>query len=124
MFDVAKVDGISMSPSLMNGDLLLFSKRQQFVVGDIVLYRVGSGLLLVKRVDEIKNGIINLVSDNRWVESSLRLAGLSGEGVIGVVLVSFSKRRNFKIQIHSRLRLGFVWKRLFSRIFSTTPIKF
>lgn len=124
MFDVAKVDGISMSPSLMNGDLLLFSKRQQFVVGDIVLYRVGSGLLLVKRVDAIKNGIINLVSDNRWVESSLRLAGLSGEGVIGVVLVSFSKRRNFKIQIHSRLRLGFVWKRLFSRIFSTTPIKF
>ena len=124
MFDVAKVDGISMSPSLMNGDLLLFSKRQQFVVGDIVLYRVGSGLLLVKRVDEIKNGIINLASDNRWVESSLRLAGLSGEGVIGVVLVSFSKRRNFKIQIHSRLRLGFVWKRLFSRIFSTTPIKF
>jgi len=105
MFDVAKVDGISMSPSLMNGDLLLFSKRQQFVVGDIVLYRVGSGLLLVKRVDEIKNGIINLASDNRWVESSLRLAGLSGEGVIGVVLVSFSKRRNFKIQIHSRLRL-------------------
>lgn len=124
MFDVAKVDGISMSPSLMNGDLLLFSKRQQFVVGDIVLYRVGSGLLLVKRVDAIKNGIINLVSDNRWVESSLRLAGLSGEGVIGVVLVSLSKRRNFKIQIHSRLRLGFVWKRLFSRIFSTTPIKF
>lgn len=124
MFDVAKVDGISMSPSLMNGDLLLFSKRQQFVVGDIVLYRVGSGLLLVKRVDAIKNGIINLVSDNRWVESSLRLAGLSGEGVIGVVLVSLSKRRNFKIQIHSRLRLGFVWKRLFSRIFSTTPTKF
>lgn len=124
MFDVAKVDGISMSPGLMNGDLLLFSKRQQFVVGDIVLYRVGSGLLLVKRVDAIKNGIINLVSDNRWVESSLRLAGLSGEGVIGVVLVSLSKRRNFKIQIHSRLRLGFVWKRLFSRIFSTTPIKF
>lgn len=124
MFDVAKVNGISMSPSLMNGDLLLFSKRQQFVVGDIVLYRVGSGLLLVKRVDAIKNGIINLVSDNRWVESSLRLAGLSGEGVIGVVLVSLSKRRNFKIQIHSRLRLGFVWKRLFSRIFSTTPIKF
>ena len=124
MYDVAKLDGISMSPSLMNGDLLLFSKRQQFVVGDIVLYRVGSGVLLVKRVDEIKNGIINLVSDNRWVESSLRLAGLSGEGVIGVVLVSLSKRRNFKIQIHSRLRLGFVWKRLFSRIFSTTPIKF
>lgn len=124
MFDVAKVDGISMSPSLMNGDLLLFSKRQQFVVGDIVLYRVGSGLLLVKRVDKIKNGIINLVSDNRWVESSLRLAGLSGEGVIGVVLVSFSKRRNFKIQIHSGLRLGFAWKRLFSKILSTTPIKF
>ena len=124
MFDVAKVDGISMSPSLMNGDLLLFSRRQQFVVGDIVLYRVGSGLLLVKRVDEIKNGIINLASDNGWVESSLRLAGLSGEGVIGVVLVSLSKRRNFKIQIHSRLRLGFAWKRLFSRIFSTTPIKF
>ena len=124
MFDVAKVDGISMSPSLMDGDLLLFRKRSQYLVGDVVLYRLSSGVLLVKRVDEIKNGVIDLASDNRWVESSLRLAGLSGEGVIGVVLVSFSKRRNFKIQIHSRLRLGFAWKRHFSRIFSTTPIKF
>jgi SOS-response transcriptional repressor LexA len=123
MFDVAKVDGISMSPSLMNGDLLLFSKRQQFVVGDIVLYRVGSGLLLVKRVDEIKNGIINLASDNRWVESSLCLTGLSSDGVIGVVLASLSRRRNFKVQIHSRPRSGFTWKRLSSGIFSTRSIK-
>ena len=124
MFDVAKVAGISMSPLLLDSDLLFFRKRKHCAVGDIVLYQLNSELLLVKRVDEIKNGIINLASDNRWVESSLRLAGLSGEGVIGVVLVSFSKRRNFKIQIHSRLRLGFAWKRLFSRIFSTTPTKF
>ena len=123
MFDVAKVDGISMSPSLMNGDLLLFSKRQQFVVGDIVLYRVGSGLLLVKRVDAIKNGIINLVSDNRWVESSLCLTGLRSDGVVGVVLASLSRRRNFKVQIHSRPRSGFTWKRLSSGIFSTGSIK-
>ena len=124
MFDVAKVDGISMSPSLMDGDLLLFRKRSQYVVGDVVLYRLSSGVLLVKRVDEIKNGVIDLASDNRWVESSLCLTGLSSDGVIGVVLASLSRRRNFKVQIHSRPRPRFTWKRLSSGIFSTRSIKF
>ena len=123
MFDVAKVDGISMSPSLMDGDLLLFRKRSQYLVGDVVLYRLSSGVLLVKRVDEIKNGVIDLVSDNRWVESSLCLTGLSSDRVIGVVLASLSRRRNFKVQIHSRARSGFTWKRLSSGIFSTRSIK-
>ena len=123
MFDVAKVDGISMSPSLMDGDLLLFRKRLQYVVGDVVLYRLSSGVLLVKRVDETKNGVIDLASDNRWVESSLCLTGLSSDGVIGVVLASLSRRRNFKVQIYSRPRSGFTWKQLSSGIFSTGSIK-
>ena len=123
MFDVAKVDGISMSPSLMDGDLLLFRKRLQYVVGDVVLYRLSSGVLLVKRVDETKNGVIDLASDNRWVESSLCLTGLSSDGVIGVVLASLSRRRNFKVQIYSRSRSGFTWKQLSSGIFSTGSIK-
>ena len=123
MFDVAKVDGISMSPSLMDGDLLLFRKRSQYLVGDVVLYRLSSGVLLVKRVDEIKNGVIDLASDNRWVESSLCLTGLRSDGVVGVVLASLSRRRNFKVQIHSRPRSGFTWKRLSSGIFSTGSIK-
>ncbi|MBM13851.1 MAG: hypothetical protein CME57_04735 [Halieaceae bacterium] len=100
MFDVAKVAGISMAPLLMDGDLLLFRKRKNCAAGDIVLYQVNSELLVVKRVDEVKNGAINLISDNRWVESSLALSGLSLDRVIGVVLASLSKRRNFKFQIH------------------------
>ena len=104
MFDVAKVVGISMVPLLMDGDLLLFRKRANCLPGDIVLYQVNSELLLVKRVDEIKNGDISLISDNQWVESSLKLCGLSGDRVVGVVLASLSKRRNFKFQIHSRHR--------------------
>ena len=104
MFDVAKVAGISMSPLLLDSDLLFFRKRKRCAVGDIVLYQLNPELLLVKRVDEIKNGAINLISDNQWVESSLNLSGLSGDGVVGVVLASLSKRRNFKFQIHSRHR--------------------
>ena len=104
MFDIAKVAGSSMAPLLLDGDLLLFRKRKHCKAGDIVLYRVNSELLLVKRVDEIKNGAINLISENRWVESSVGLSGLSVDRVIGVVLASLSKRRNFKFQIHSRQR--------------------
>ena len=100
MFDLAKVEGISMSPLLLDGDVLLFRKQKQCAAGDLVLYRVSSELLLVKRVDEIKNGVINLISDNQWLESSLNLSGLSGDRVVGVVLASFSKRRNFKFQLH------------------------
>ena len=100
MFDVAKVAGSSMSPLLLDGDILLFRKRKQFAAGDIVVYQVTSELLVVKRVDEVKNGVINLISDNRWLESSLNLSGLSGDRVVGVVLASFSKRRNFKFQLH------------------------
>lgn len=104
MFDFAKVAGISMSPLLLDGDVLLFRKSKRCLAGDIVLYQVNSELLLVKRVDEIKNGDISLISDNQWVESSLKLCGLSGDRVVGVVLASLSKRRNFKFQIHSRNR--------------------
>ena len=104
MFDVATVAGNSMAPLLLDGDILLFRKRKQFAAGDIVVYQVTSELLLVKRVDEIKSGVINLISDNQWLESSLNLSGLSGDRVVGVVLASLSKRRNFKFQIHSRHR--------------------
>ena len=100
MFDVARVAGNSMAPLLLDGDILLFRKRKQVAVGDIVVYQVTSELLLVKRVDEIKNGFINLISDNQWLESSLNLSDLSIDRVIGVVLASFSKRRNFKFQLH------------------------
>ena len=100
MFDVARVAGNSMAPLLLDGDILLFRKRKRFAVGDIVVYQVTSELLLVKRVDEIKNGFINLISDNQWLESSLNLSDLSIDRVIGVVLASFSKRRNFKFQLH------------------------
>ena len=104
MFDVAKVAGISMLPLLMDGDLLLFRKRAKCLPGDVVLYQVNSDLLLVKRVDWIKNGVISLVSDNQWIESSLNLSDLCANRVVGVVLASLSKRRNFKFQIHSRHR--------------------
>ena len=104
MFDVAKVAGISMSPLLINGDLLLFRKQANCLPGDIVLYQVNADLLLVKRVDGIRDGVISLVSDNQWTESSLKLFDLSGDRVVGVVLASLSKRRNFKFQIHSRHR--------------------
>ena len=104
MFDVARVAGISMSPLLLDSDLLFFRRRQDCAVGDIVLYQLNPELLLVKRVDKIKDGVINLISENQWVESSLSLSSLSGDGVVGVVLASLSKRRNFKFQIHSRHR--------------------
>ena len=93
MFDVAKVAGISMLPLLMDGDLLLFRKGAKCLPGDVVLYQVNSDLLLVKRVDWIKNGVI-----------SLNLSDLCASRVVGVVLASLSKRRNFKFQIHSRHR--------------------
>jgi len=104
MFDLAKVEGVSMSPLLLDGDVLLFRKQKQCAAGDLVLYRVSSELLLVKRVDEIKNGTISLISNSRWSESSLDLSNLSGDGVLGVVLASLSKRRNFKLQIHWQRR--------------------
>ena len=104
MFDLAKVEGISMSPLLLDGDVLLFRKQKQCAAGDLVLYRISSELLLVKRVDEVKNGAISLISDSRWAESSLDLSNLSGDGVLGVVLASLSKRRNFKLQIHWQRR--------------------
>ena len=100
MFDVAKVAGISMSPLLLDGDVLLFRKRKQCLAGDIVLYQVNSELLLVKRVDGIEDGVISLVSDNQWTESSLNLSDLCANRVVGVVVASLSKRRNFKFQVH------------------------
>ena len=104
MFDLTKAKGFSMSSLLLDGDVLLFRRQKQCAVGDLVLYKVNSELLFVKRVDEMKNGAISLISDSRWVESSLDLSNLSCDGVLGVVLASLSKRRNFKLQIHLQCR--------------------
>ena len=104
MFDLAKVEGVSMSPLLLDGDVLLFRKQKQCAAGDLVLYRVSSELLLVKRVHEVRNGAISLISDSPWAQSSLDLSNLNTDGVLGVVLASLSKRRNFKLQIHWQRR--------------------
>lgn len=89
----ATVSGTSMVPTLKDGQSIILLKTRDFKVGDIVVARHPSYGLIVKRVSQIKDGQVYLMSDNREtiVTNQGILKGLDTwlpiENVVGVVKV-------------------------------------
>jgi len=61
----ASVSGTSMVPTLKDGQNIVVLKTSDFKVGDIVVARHPEYGLIVKRVSQIKDGQVYLMSDNR-----------------------------------------------------------
>ncbi len=64
---IATVKGTSMLPTLQDGQNLVLVKTKDFKVGDIVVARHPTYGLIVKRVAQIKDDQVYLMSDNREV---------------------------------------------------------
>lgn len=89
----ATVSGTSMVPTLQDGQSIVVLKTTDFKVGDIVVARHPTYGLIVKRVADIKDGQVYLMSDNRntIVNSSGVYKGLDTwlpvEDVVGVAKI-------------------------------------
>lgn len=65
---IFQVDGESMLPTLQDGQDVLVNKTQNVNVGDIVVANSSQYGNIIKRVDQVNNNQIHLVSDNKNVE--------------------------------------------------------
>lgn len=61
---IITVDGISMLPTLVDGQQVLLNKTHDIHVGDIVVAESDEYGGIIKRVDEIKGDSVHLISDN------------------------------------------------------------
>lgn len=64
---IVYVDGTSMLPTLQDGQTVLLNKTHNVHVGDIVVADSSEYGGIIKRVDEIDNNNIHLVSDNKEI---------------------------------------------------------
>ncbi|WP_299526521.1 S24/S26 family peptidase [uncultured Methanobrevibacter sp.] len=65
---IFQVDGTSMVPTLQDKQDVLVNKTQNVHVGDIVVANSSKYGNIIKRVDQVNNNQIHLVSDNKNVE--------------------------------------------------------
>ena len=64
---IVNVDGTSMLPTLLDGQKVLVNKTHDVKVGDIVIAESDEYGGIIKRVDEINENQIHLVSDNKEI---------------------------------------------------------
>lgn len=64
---IVYVDGTSMLPTLQDGQTVLLNKTHNVHVGDIVVANSAEYGGIIKRVDEINDNSIHLVSDNKEI---------------------------------------------------------
>ena len=64
---LVKVDGTSMLPTLRDGQTALANKTHVIHVGDIVIANSSEYGFIIKRVDQVNNKDIHLISDNKNV---------------------------------------------------------
>ncbi|MEZ0393560.1 MAG: signal peptidase I [Desulfurococcaceae archaeon] len=98
---LAVVEGYSMFPTLMEGDIVVVVQKpaEQIHVGDIIIYRTSGGFIIhrvvgVKVIDGkyffVTKGDNNEIPDFTYFEfANGSLAGISYERVVGVVLSPF-----------------------------------
>ena len=87
-----------MLPTLSPGDILLLKKKSSLNPGDIAVLKIEKDFFVVKRVKKIFGTALQVTSDNRFLESSLTLANLRVEAVVGKVLASCSFGQSTKIR--------------------------
>ena len=63
MWQLRRVEGESMSPTLQQGQTILVSHSRNYSQGDVVVAFV-DGREVIKRVKEYKNGQLFLIGDN------------------------------------------------------------
>lgn len=84
-----KIFGNSMSPAFSNGDyVLVWSWFRSFKKNDIVVARNKNGLIIIKRINNIKNGKYFLIGDNEKESTDSRDFGfITKKDILGKVFL-------------------------------------
>ncbi len=86
MWEIRRVVGNSMSPTLSNGQFILVYKTSKFKVGDVVVAYMNKREV-VKRIIRMSNGSVFLEGDNKLESTDSREHGsLIDKYVIGKVV--------------------------------------
>ena len=89
MITIRRVHGISMDPSLSDGQIVLFLSSRNFKVGDIVIAFV-DGREVVKRITKIKGHKVFLEGDNKTSSTDSRKYGwISDVHISGKIVFPF-----------------------------------
>ncbi len=90
---VRRVDGSSMRPTLLPGDIVVIRKHMP-KVGDITLARRGD-MEVIKRVERIEGNKYYLVGDNRFESTDSRHYGfISKSDILGTIMIILPKAVN------------------------------
>ena len=61
IFGIVEVEGFSMQDTLHHGDILFFKRNiSDYQAGDVVVARMGSGDLYVKRIVAVEGDVVNI----------------------------------------------------------------
>lgn len=83
-----KVEGTSMIPILQPGDSIVVCPKEEYVVGDILVFYYKNDDLLVHRLLQIRNGRLLCKGDN-----SFRIEDILPDQIIGAVQLEIDPNR-------------------------------
>ena len=79
-----------MSPEYVSGDTVVCAKYFKPEVNDVVIVKTASGDLIIKRIENISNGEITVIGDNKRLASSLCDVPYAKDNLVGKVLYRFN----------------------------------
>lgn len=82
-----EVHGISMNPTLYEGDHVLVQRREAYEIGDILVYDYGDEGLLIHRYIHLEHSLYHCRGDN-----TIRIERISAKRILGKV-ISFADGR-------------------------------
>ena len=79
-----------MSPEYVSGDIVVCAKYFKPEVNDVVIVKTASGDIIIKRIENISNGEITVIGDNKRLASSLCDVPYANDNLVGKVLYRFN----------------------------------
>ena len=76
-----EVHGISMNPTLFEGDHVLVQRMDEYEIGDILVYDYGTEGLIIHRFIHLEHGLYHCRGDN-----TIRIERISPKRIMGKVL--------------------------------------
>ena len=76
-----EVHGISMNPTLYEGDHVLVQRMDEYEIGDILVYDYGTEGLIIHRFIHLEHGLYHCRGDN-----TIRIERISPKRIMGKVL--------------------------------------
>jgi phage repressor protein C with HTH and peptisase S24 domain len=79
-----------MSPEYVSGNIVVCAKYFKPKVDDVVIVKTANEGVIIKRIENISNGEITVIGDNKRLSSSLCDVPYAKDNLVGKVLYRFN----------------------------------